>query len=57
MGMRVEPVENVCLDLVFASTITDPYAQFVREILGWYSLGHAHTFQYFGIYSPLDLYE
>ena len=37
--MRVEPVEKVCPDLVFAPKIMDSYAQFVREVLGWYGLG------------------
>ena len=56
LGMRVEPVEKVSLDLVFVPKIMDPYAQFVREVFGWYGLGYAHTIQYFDIYSPLGLY-
>ena len=43
LGMRVELVEKVCLDLVFVPKITDPYARFMREVLGWYSLGYVHT--------------
>ena len=34
MGMRVEPVEKVCPDLVFALKVTGWYTQFVREVLG-----------------------
>ena len=55
--MRVASVEKVCVDLVFALEITDPYARFVREVLGWYGLWYARTIQCFGIYSPPDLYE
>ena len=57
LGIRVEPVEKVYLDLVFTPKITDQCTLFVREILSWYSLGYAHTIQSFGIYSPPDLYE
>ena len=57
LGMRVETLEKGLSGHYGAKNITGPYVRFVREVLGWYSLGYACTIQSIGIYSPQDLYE